>query len=65
MFPTDHFHGSFDLETQTGKDDKGFYAKANGYEARHPFSADQALNDLNQLLDNAIASGKLVPNMGN
>lgn len=65
MFPTDHFHGSFDLTTETGKDDKGFYARAEGYEARHPFSAAQALNDLNQVIDEAISTGKLVPNMGN
>ncbi len=65
MFSNDHMFGSFDLETETGKDDKGFFARAQGYEARHPFSADQALNDLNNVLDEAVSSGKLVPNMGN
>ena len=65
MFPTDHFFGSFDFETETGIDDKGAWARAQGFEARHPFSTDQALNDLNSLLDDAIAQGKLVPDMGN
>jgi hypothetical protein len=65
MFPTDHFFGQFQFETETGTDDKGCYARAQGFEARHPFSTDQALNDLNQVLDNAIATGKLVPDMGN
>ncbi len=65
MFPLDHFEGSFEFETTVGKDDRGFFARAEGLEARHPFSADQALNDLNNILDEAITTGKLVPNMGN
>lgn len=65
MFPLDHFEGSFEFETETGQDDKGFFARAQGYEARHQFSSAQALNDLNQIIDDAIATGKIVPNMGN
>lgn len=64
MFTMDHFWGSFEFETEIGKDDKGFYARAHGYEARHPHSQDQALNDLNQVIDTAISTGKLVPDMG-
>lgn len=63
MFITDHMWGSFEFETETGQDDKGFYARAQGYEVRHPFSAEQALNDLNEQIDIAIQTGKLVPNM--
>lgn len=65
MFPLDHFDGSFEFETETGRDDNGFFARAQGYEARHPFSSAQALNDLNGIIDEAISTGKLVPNMGN
>jgi hypothetical protein len=64
MFTMDHFQGSFEFEVETGSDAEGVYARAHGYEARHPFSAEQALNDLNEQLDIAISTGKLVPTMG-
>jgi hypothetical protein len=64
MFTMDHFFGSFEFETEIGQDDKGFFARAHGLEARHPFSSDQALNDLNQKVDEAISKGEIVPTMG-
>lgn len=65
MFPMDHFFGHFDFETEVGHDDKGHYARAFGLEARHPYDAGQALNDLNAKVDVAIQRGDIVPNMGN
>lgn len=64
MFTMDHFWGSFEFETEIGQDDKGHYARAFGLEARHPYSSDQALNDLNKLVDEGISKGEIVPNMG-
>jgi hypothetical protein len=64
MFTMDHFYGSFEFPTETGQDEKGFWARAEGFEARHPISPDQALNDLNAALEEAISTGKLVPTMG-
>ena len=64
MFTMDHFQGSFEFEVETGEDSEGYFAKAHGYEARHPSSPEQALNDLNQQLDIAVMQGKLVPTMG-
>jgi len=64
MFTMDHFGGSFEFPTETGSDEQGVYARALGYEARHPFSPEQALNDLNAAIDNAISEGKLIPTMG-
>jgi len=63
-FSMDHFAGSFEFEVETGRDGTDYYARSNGYEARHPTSPEQALNDLNQQLDIAISTGKLVPTMG-
>ena len=65
MFTMDHFAGSFEFNTEVGQDDNGHFARAMGFEARHPFSAEQALNDLNEQLDSAISRGELVPDMGN
>lgn len=65
MFPTDHIFGIFDdFETEIRKDGDEYVASALGMEARHKYQ-EQALNDLNAKLQDAIANGTLVPNMGN
>jgi hypothetical protein len=61
----DHLFGSFEFETEVGQDDKGHYARAFNMEARHPYDASIALNDLNAKIDVAIQNGTLVPGMGN
>jgi len=65
MIPMDHLDGYFEFETEIGKDEKGFYARAQGFEARHPNFQDQAINDLNEKVFDAISRGDLVPNLGN
>ena len=65
MFPMDHFDGAFEFAIETGRDDKGVYARSQGREARHAFSTEQAINDLNEELHNAVSRGEIVPNMGN
>lgn len=65
MFPTDHFDGSFEFDITSGVDENGAYARGQGREARHPFSVEQAINDLNEQLYHAVSNGDLVPNMGN
>lgn len=60
MIPMDYLLGSFEFDTEIGKDEKGYFAKAQGYEARHA-DQGQALNDLNQLLNEAMERGELVP----
>jgi hypothetical protein len=64
MIPTDYLEGSFEFDTDLahGTDGK-WHASAMGYKASHE-DQSQAINDLNQLLNTAIESGKLVPNMG-
>lgn len=65
MNTMDHLNGSFDsFETEIGKDGDLFYAKALGIEVRNA-NQEQALNDLNQKLYDAITRGELIPNMGN
>jgi hypothetical protein len=65
VIPLDHLDGDFsDFPTDTGKDDKGFYARALGLEARHAFSQEQALAELNTLLYDKVSRGELIPNMG-
>jgi hypothetical protein len=62
---TDHLYGSFEFDTELTElpDGKGWKASALGYQAVHP-TADQAVNDLNQLLNSKMESGQLVPNQG-
>ena len=64
QIPTDYLFGAWEFATDIGKDDGGYYAKALGYEAHHPSSQDQALNDLNQKLSDAMERGELVPDFG-
>ena len=67
MIPTDHFFGSFDsFETEVGHDAEKdeYYARALGLEARHKYQ-EQALNDLNAKIFDAVSRGEIVPNMGN
>lgn len=63
MIFTDHLNGDFtDFETEIGKGDDGlFFAKAMGYAAKSLYQ-DQALNDLNIQIYEAISKGELVPN---
>jgi endo-1,4-beta-D-glucanase Y len=61
---TDHFMGVFDnFETEIGKEGDEYYARALGLEARHKYQ-EQALNDLNAKLQEAILKGEIVPNGG-
>lgn len=65
MFTTDHFQGAFDdFPTEIRKEGDEFVASALGIEARHRYQ-DQALNDLNAKLYDAISKGEIVPDMGN
>jgi len=65
MFTTDHFQGAFDsFETDLRQDGNEWVASAMGIESRHQYQ-EQALNDLNAKLHDAISKGELVPNMGN
>jgi hypothetical protein len=66
MFSTDHFYGAFDeFPTDLKQDADGTWvASAMGLEARHQYQ-EQALNDLNAALLDAVSKGELVPNMGN
>jgi uncharacterized protein YicC (UPF0701 family) len=65
MFPTDHFDGSFELNIETGRDDKGVYARSLGYEVRHPSNLEQAVQELNEEIYNAVSRGEIVPSMDN
>lgn len=67
MFTTDHFNGAFDdFQTELEFDEKKSMWKASalGYSAKHKYQ-DQAINDLNEKLFNAVTNGEIVPNMGN
>jgi hypothetical protein len=62
--PMDHLFGSFDsFDTDTGKDAKGFYARALGREVTGRPNLEQALNDLNEILYDAISKGEILPDM--
>jgi hypothetical protein len=65
--PTDHLFGAFDtFETSIVQDPSTgeWVASALGLESRHR-TQDQALNDLNEKVYDAVSRGELVPNMGN
>lgn len=63
--PMDHLEGIFDgFETEVGSDEKGFYARAMGREVTGRPDADQAINDLNQIIYDAISRGEIIPDMG-
>jgi len=58
----DGFLGSID--TETGSDERGFFARALGREVVGRPNVEQAVNDLNQVLEEAILKGEIVPDMG-
>lgn len=61
---TDHFQGAFDdFPTELRREGEEWVASALGVEARHAFQ-DQALNDLNAKIYDAISRGDIVPNGG-
>jgi len=63
--PMDHLEGIFDgFETEVGSDEDGFYARALDREVKGRPNAEQALNDLNQILYDAISRGEILPDMG-
>jgi len=66
MFGTDHLFGSFDeFPTDIRQESDGTWvASALGLEKRHKYQ-EQALNDLNAALFDAVSQGTIVPNMGN
>jgi hypothetical protein len=58
---TDHFFGAFDdFPTNLRQEGEEWVAEAQGLEARHKFQ-DQALNDLNAKIYDAISRGELTP----
>lgn len=58
---TDHFFGAFDdFPTELRRDGEEWVASAQGLEARHAYQ-DQALNDLNAKIYDAISRGELFP----
>lgn len=64
MVPTDHLGGSFEFDTHLGRDSEGNHvASALGFSASHPFQ-DQAINDLNAILNDKMERGELVPDQG-
>ena len=64
QIPTDYLQGQWEFPTEIGRDGEGYFAKAMGYEARHATSQDQALNDLNIKLNDAMDRGELHPDIG-
>jgi hypothetical protein len=65
MFPTDHLFGDFtEFPTDLRREGDEWIASAMGIEARHQFQ-EQALNDLNVKIYDAVSKGEIVPNMGN
>lgn len=66
MIPTDHLQGAFDsFHTDVRQEPDGTWvASALGLESRHAHH-EQALNDLNAKVYDAISRGEIVPDMGN
>ena len=62
FLPNDYLFGSFEFPTELEKDGDVYVAKAMGYEARHE-DRDQAINDLNFKLNDAMEKGDLSPQM--
>lgn len=63
--PMDHLEGHFTgFETETGKDERGYFARALGREVTGRPNLEQSLNDLNQILYDAISRGEILPDMG-
>ena len=61
---TDHLYGSFEFETElTQLPDGRWRASALGIESTHS-SSEQAVNDLNAVLNHKMESGELVPQQG-
>jgi hypothetical protein len=64
MQSRDFLEGSFEFQTEITRDGDDYIASAQGYSAKHR-SQDQAINDLNRKLSDAMESGRLQPGMGN
>jgi hypothetical protein len=63
-FGRDHLEGVFDgFETEIGSDENGFFARSMGREVTGRPNQEQALNDLNSIIYDAISKGEIVPDM--
>lgn len=63
MFGRDNLDGSLEFETTLNKLDNGRWeASAKGYKAIH-VDMEQAINDLNQKIEDARSSGELLPDI--
>ncbi len=62
---TDHLAGSFEFDTKLSRnaDNTKWVASALGVKVEH-FDQSQAVNDLNQILDEKIARMEIVPDQG-
>ena len=62
FLPNDYLFGSWEFPTDVRQDGDDWVASAMGYSAKHE-DKDQALNDLNAKLNEAMEKGELRPQM--
>lgn len=58
--PMDYLGGSFEFDIETGKEGDRFYAKAGNFKVLHTHQ-DQAINDLNALMNDMMERGEFTP----